>query len=111
MSFLIADAMAQGAGANPPPDGGLMSLLPLLLLAIVFYFLLVRPQQKRHKEHMKVVEGLQKGDEVQTESGIMGKVTGLGDNFAQVEIAKGVEVKIRRTAISQVMPKGTLKEL
>ena len=72
---------------------------------------MIRPQMKRQKEHKKLVEALAKGDEVQTEGGLMGKITDLGENFCEVEISEGVAVKIRRGSIISVMPKGTLKEL
>lgn len=110
MSFLIPDALAQG---EPAAAGGdpFLALLPLVLFAVVFYFLLIRPQAKRQKEHRKMVESLAKGDEVVTIGGIAGRVTDLGDNFALLEIADGVAVKIRRTSVESVMPKGTLKEL
>ncbi|MEJ1297392.1 MAG: preprotein translocase subunit YajC [Candidatus Sedimenticola sp. (ex Thyasira tokunagai)] len=109
MNFFISDAMAQSAGAGVP--GGLEQLVLPAGLIIILYFLMIRPQMKRQKEHKKLVEALSKGDEVQTDGGLMGKVTDLGDNFVQVEIADKVEVKIRRQAVSAVMPKGTLKEL
>jgi preprotein translocase subunit YajC len=72
---------------------------------------LIRPQAKRQKEHRKMVESLTKGDEIVTMGGIAGRITDLGDNFALVEIADGVAVKIRRVAVESVLPKGTLKEL
>lgn len=108
LNFLISDAFAEGAPAAAQ-DPGLTGLILPFGLIIILYFLMIRPQMKRQKEHQKLVEGLQKGDEVQTESGIMGRITDLGDNFAKVEIAEGVEVKIRRSAVGMVMPKGTLK--
>ncbi len=112
MSFLISDANAQaaaaGAGSMSDP---LFTLLPLLLFAVVFYFLLIRPQSKRQKEHKRMVDGLTKGDEVITVGGIAGRVTDLGDNFVLVEIAEGVQVKIRRAAVEAVLPKGSLKDL
>lgn len=110
MSFWISDAMAQAAA---PAGGGdpLMSLLFPVGLIIIFYFFLIRPQMKRQKEHKKMVEALQKGDEVQMEGGLMGRLTDLGENFAIVEIAEGVEVKARRTSVVAIMPKGTLKEM
>ncbi len=110
MNFFISDAMAQTA---PPAGmgGGIEGLILPIALLVFLYFFMIRPQVKRQKEHQKLVEGLAKGDEVQTEGGIMGRITDLGENFAKVEIAQGVEVKIRRQAIAAVMPKGTLKEL
>lgn len=110
MSFFISDAMAQAAGGGFGGGGWEGLILPIGLI-VMLYFLMIRPQMKRQKEHAKVVSALEKGDEVQTDGGLMGKVTDLGDNFAKLEIADGVEVKIRRQSISSVMPKGTLKEL
>jgi preprotein translocase subunit YajC len=110
MSFFISDAFAQG---DPAAAGGdpFLALLPLVLFAVVFYFLLIRPQAKRQKEHRKMVESLAKGDEVVTIGGIAGRISDLGDNFALLEVADGVSVKIRRAAVEAVMPKGTLKDL
>ena len=108
MNFFISDAMAQSAPAGQPGFEGL--LLPIGLI-VLLYFLMIRPQMKRQKEHKKLVEALAKGDEVQTDGGLMGKIKDLGGNFVQLEIADGVEVKIRRQSINAVMPKGTLKEL
>jgi preprotein translocase subunit YajC len=110
MNFFISDAMAQTA-PQQSMGGGLEGLILPIALLLFLYFFLIRPQMKRQKEHQKLVSGLAKGDEVQTEGGMMGKVTDLGENFAKVEIAPGVEVKIRRQAVLAVMPKGTLKEL
>ncbi|MCG8426792.1 MAG: preprotein translocase subunit YajC [Chromatiales bacterium] len=109
MSFFISDAMAQSAGA--PAGGGLEGLILPIGLIIMLYFLMIRPQMKRQKEHKKMVEALSKGDEVQTEGGMMGKIIELGENFVVLEIAEGVEVKFRRASVASVMPKGTLKEL
>ncbi|MCB1791689.1 MAG: preprotein translocase subunit YajC [Gammaproteobacteria bacterium] len=108
MSFLISDAMAQGAG--PTGDGG-MSIIFLVGMFVIMYFFLIRPQVKRQKEHKSMVEALKKGDEIQTMGGLMGKVTELGDNFMKVEVADGVVVTVRKTAVEAVMPKGSLKEM
>jgi preprotein translocase subunit YajC len=110
MSFWISDALAQAPEAAQGGDP-LMSLLFPVGLIIIFYFFLIRPQMKRQKEHRKLVEALQKGDEVQLEGGMMGRISELGDNFARVEVAEGVEVKVRRQSVVAVMPKGTLKEM
>lgn len=109
MSFFISDAMAQSAGGAGQP--GLEGLILPIGLIVMLYFLMIRPQMKRQKEHKKLIEALAKGDEVQTEGGLMGKITDLGENFAKLEVAEGVEVKIRRQSIGAIMPKGTLKEL
>jgi preprotein translocase subunit YajC len=72
---------------------------------------MIRPQVKRQKEHKKLVEALAKGDEVATMGGIVGRITDLGENFVQVEVADGVVVKMRRQAVESVLPKGSIKEL
>jgi preprotein translocase subunit YajC len=110
MSFFISDAMAQAAGDGAGSPGLEGLILPIGLI-IMLYFLMIRPQMKRQKEHKKLVQTLAKGDEVQTEGGLMGRISDLGENFVKVEIAEGVEVKIRRQAVAAIMPKGTLKEL
>ena len=107
MSLFISDAYAQAASA--PQQGGLMSLLPLVAIFVVFYFLLIRPQQKRAKEHKKMTEAIAKGDEVVTTGGTLGKVKAVGESFITVEVATGVEIKVQRAAIQALMPKGTIK--
>jgi preprotein translocase subunit YajC len=112
MSFVIADAWAEAPAAGTAGGADpLISLLPLILFAVVFYFLLIRPQSKRQKEHKRMVEALAKGDEVVTMGGIAGRIADLGDNFITVEVADGVQVKIRRAAVESVLPKGSLKDL
>jgi preprotein translocase subunit YajC len=106
MDWLISSAWAQ---AGTPPSSGLVQFLPLILIFVVFYFLLIRPQAKRAKEHKAMVEGLQSGDEVVATGGMLGRITEAGENYLTVEIADGVRVKIQRTAISSVLPKGTIK--
>jgi preprotein translocase subunit YajC len=108
MDWLISTAAAQ---AQSSPQSGLMSFLPLVLIFVVFYFLLIRPQTKRAKEHRAMVAALEVGAEVVTNGGILGKVTELADQFVTVEVAAGVNVKVQRQAISQVLPKGTLKSV
>ena len=109
MSFFISDAMAQsGGGASGDP---LMSLLFPVGLIVIFYFFLIRPQMKRQKEHKKLVEALQKGDEVQREGGLMGRIADIGESLVKAELAEGIEVKARRKSVVPVMPKGTLTEM
>lgn len=110
MSFFISNALAEAPAAGGSADA-LTGLLPLVLFGVVLYFLMIRPQVKRSKEQRKMVEALSKGDEVITNGGIAGKITDMGDNFIQVEVAEGVEVKCRRQAVESVLPKGSLKEL
>ena len=109
MNFLINDVMAQSTG--PSSQGGLMGFLPLVLLFVAFYFFLIRPQMRRQKEHSKLVRDLQKGDEIVTSGGLLGRISEVADNYVKVEVAKGVEVRIQRPAVSSILPKGTLKEI
>jgi len=108
MSFLISDAHAQAAGATAQNPSMLnMLLIPLMLVAM--YFLLIRPQQKRAKEHQNLLSKLASGDEVVTAGGILGRLTEVGDAFVTVEIADGVRVKLQKSQITQLVPKGTYK--
>lgn len=107
MSFLISDAYAQGGGGGP--DAGIANLLFLVVIFVVFYFLLIRPQQKRAKEHKAMVAALAKGDEVVTNGGLLGKISKVGDHFVSLEVSDGLEVRVQRSAIASLMPKGTVK--
>ena len=111
--MFISEAFAQAApaatGAADGGLGGLGGMLPLVLMFVVLYFIMIRPQMKRQKEHKAMVEALAKGDEVVTSGGVLGKVSKLGDTFVGLEVADGVEIQIQRTAVVQVMPKGTVK--
>ena len=109
MNPLIPSAYAQYSA--PPPGADMMQFVFLIGLFLIFYFLLIRPQRKRQKEHADMVGKLAKGDEVQTEGGMMGKITDIGDTFVKVEVAEGTVVAFRRQSIAAVMPKGTLKEI
>ena len=113
--MFISQAFAQAA---PPPAaggdgpfglGGLGGMLPLVLMFVVLYFIMIRPQMKRQKEHKAMIDALAKGDEVATSGGLIGKVTKLGDSYVSVEVASGVEVQLQRSAVVQVLPKGTIK--
>lgn len=107
MSFFINDALAQGAGQQ---QGSIIELiLPLLLMFGIFYFLLIRPQQKKAKEHKNMVEALAKGDEIITNGGLLAKIIDSDENFLTCRIADNVEVKIQRHAVASVLPKGTIK--
>lgn len=107
--MLISTAWAQAGAA--PQGGGIESILLILAMFAVLYFLMIRPQMKRAKEHKAMVEGLQKGDEVVTAGGILGRVTKLDDQYLTVSVAEGVEVQLQRGAIQVVLPKGTLKNI
>jgi preprotein translocase subunit YajC len=108
MNFFISDAMA---AAPQGQTEQLMSFLPLIFIFVVFYFLLIRPQTKKAKEHKLMVEALAKGDEVVTNGGLLGRITRIGDNFVELEVADQVSVKVQRQAVANVMPKGTIKGL
>jgi len=106
----ISSAFAQVApAAGGDMQSSLMGMLPLVLMFVVLYFVMIRPQMKKAKEHKNMVEALGKGDEVVTSGGLLGKVTKLTDGFLSVEIANGVEVQLQRSAVVQVLPKGSIK--
>ena len=109
LSFLIQNAVAQQAAGTPSAEMGVMNLLFPIILIGAFYFLLIRPQTKRAKEHKQMIETLKKGDEIVTGGGLLGRITEIGENFVQVEIAEGVQVKVQKQAVSSLMPKGTFK--
>ncbi len=108
--MLISNAYAQTAAAAGPMDS-VMQFLPIILMFVVLYFLMIRPQQKKAKEHKALLEALAKGDEVITQSGIVGRVSKVGDDFVTVEIAENVEIQMQKPAIITVLPKGTIKNL
>ena len=110
--MFISEAFAQTAPAPAAAEGmgsSLMSMLPLVLMFVVLYFIMIRPQMKRQKEHKAMIDAVAKGDEVVTAGGLLGRISKVGESFVHVELASGVEVQLQRTAITQVLPKGTLK--
>ena len=110
--MFISSAFAQtapAAAAGGDMQSTLMSMLPLLLMFVVLYFVMIRPQMKKQKEHRAMIDALAKGDEVVTAGGFLGKVSKLGEAYVSVELATGVEVQMQRSAVVQVLPKGTLK--
>lgn len=84
-------------------------MLPLVLMFVVLYFVMIRPQMKRQKEVKAMLEAIAKGDEVVTGGGLLGRITKMGESYITIEIATGVEVQIQRSAVVQVLPKGTVK--
>ncbi len=105
--MLITSAYAQGAGT--PPGSDLMSFAPLILIVVVFYFMLIRPQMKRTKEMKSMLDALQKNDEVVTTGGLLAKVLKVGENYVTLEVSANTEILVQKTAISAVLPKGTIK--
>jgi preprotein translocase subunit YajC len=111
MSFFISDAIADaGAGAAAQSPDPLASLILPIGLVVLFYFFLIRPQSKRQKEHKQMVADLQKGEEILTSGGILGKVVNIKDDFVTLEIAKEVSLTIQKSAVQTIMPKGTIKD-
>ena len=110
--MFISSAFAQtvpAATAGGDMQSSLMSMLPLVLMFVVLYFVMIRPQMKKQKEHRTMIKALAKGDEIVTVGGILGKVSKLGDNYVTLEVAANVEVQIQRSAVVQVLPKGSIK--
>ena len=107
--MFISNAYAQAAAPAAGADSGLSSLLMMVAMFVVVFFVMIRPQMKRQKEHKAMLEALAKGDEVVTAGGIIGKVSKLGDSFVHVEVANGVELQLQRSAVTQVLPKGSIK--
>jgi len=106
--MLIEPAFAQSAPAAP---GGMdiMSLLPLILMFVLLYFLLLRPQMRRAKDQKQMLAALQKGDEVVTSGGTLGRITKVSDAYVSVEIAPNVEITVQKPSIQTLLPKGTIK--
>ena len=105
---MISNAYAQAAGGG---DSGFVGLLPIVLMFVLLYFLMIRPQMKRAKEHKQMVEALQKGDEVITAGGVVGRISKMGDAYVTLEIAPNTEISVQRTAVQTLLPKGTMKTL
>ena len=108
--MFISSAYAQAQGAQRA-GGEFFQLGFLVVLFAIFYFIAIRPQRKRQKEHQQMVSALQKGDEVITSSGILGKITGLDEHYIQLNVASGVDMKMQRVYVNAVLPKGTLKSV
>ena len=109
LDLLIPAAYAQSGAAQP--SNPIMTFLPLIVMVPLFYFMLIRPQMRRSKEARDMLGKLAKGDEVITSGGLAGRIAAIGEVYLTVEIAAGVEVKMQKSAITSVLPKGTLKTL
>ena len=108
--MFITEAYAQAASGGSQTDT-LLTFLPMIAIFAVFYFMLIRPQQKKAKETRSMLEALEKGNEVVTAGGIVGRISRLNDQYAVIEVAPNIEVTVQRGAISQLLPKGTIKAL
>lgn len=105
----ISNAFAQGTGGGA--ESSLMSFLPLVLMFAVLYFIMIRPQMKRQKEHRNMLAAMAKGDEVVTNGGLVGKVTKVGEAYVGVEVSEGTEITVQKSAVTTILPKGTIKSL
>ena len=108
MSFFITDALAEGAPAAQGSDP-MSSLIFFGGMIAIFYFLLIRPQQKKAKEHRNMVAAIGKGDEIVTNGGLLGKITEVGEEYVTVELGDNVSVRLQKQAVTTVLPKGTIK--
>ena len=106
--MIISNAFAQAA---PSGDSGFIGLLPIVLMFVLLYFLMIRPQMKRAKETKAMIEALQKGDEVITVGGVIGRITRIGDAYIGVEIAPNTEINVQKGAVQVLLPKGTIKSI
>jgi preprotein translocase subunit YajC len=109
MDWLISTAAAQAPAAAGPGGFAGGPLIMMAVLGVMMYLMVIRPQNKRAKEHRQLISAIESGSEVVTNGGIMGKVTDVGDQIVTVEIAEGVRVKVQRHTITQILPTGTLK--
>jgi preprotein translocase subunit YajC len=107
----ISNAYAQATPSIMGMDGSLTSFLPIILMFVVLYFLMIRPQMKRQKEQKSMMDGLGKNDEVVTAGGILGRVVKVTDAYITVEIANGTEILVQKSAVTMLLPKGTMKSL
>ncbi len=112
MSFFISSAMAASTSpsAQAASESG-FSMMMIVAIFVLFYFMLIRPQSKRAKEHRNLVSNLKKGDEIVTSGGLLGKVINIDDQFIKINLAEGVDVNVQRSAVTNVLPKGTIKSL
>lgn len=110
MSFFITEALAEAAPAAAGQPDPLTSLILPIGLVVLFYFFLIRPQSKRHKEHKQMVSGLQKGEEIITTGGMLGKITAVNENFISLEVSRDIIVHVQKASVQSIMPKGTVKE-
>ena len=111
MGLLISDAIAATGLTGGAQTDGTFSLVMIAAIFVLFYFMLIRPQNKRAKEHRELVGKLKKGDEIITSGGILAKVSSLDEQYIKVSVAEGVEINLQRSAVSAVLPKGTIKSL
>ena len=113
MGFFISSAMAAASNASASAvtsDSG-FSMVMIVAIFVLFYFMLIRPQNKRAKDHRNLVGNLKKGDEIVTSGGLLGKVISIDEQFIKINLAEGIDVILQRAAVTNVLPKGTIKSL
>ena len=110
MNF-ISSAFAATTSAAAPQSDGTFTMVMIAAIFILFYFMLIRPQNKRAKEHKALISQLKKGDEILTIGGVVGKIAAVDEQFIKLNLAEGVDMHIQRSAVSAILPKGTLKSL
>jgi preprotein translocase subunit YajC len=108
-AVFISNAYAQSV--IPGLDSNLTSFLPIILMFVVLYFLMIRPQMKRQKEAKQMMDALTKGDEVVTAGGVLGKITKVAEGYITIEIADNTEVVVQKSAVTTLLPKGTIKAI
>ena len=108
---MIGQAFAQATGGAGAGDAGMLSFLPIILMFVVLYIFMIRPQMKRAKETKAMIDALQKGDEVITSGGVIGKITKISDAYVSLEIAPNTEINVQRGAVQMLLPKGTIKSI
>ena len=109
--MFISNAYAQSPLDAMGLSSNLTSFLPIILMFVVLYFLMIRPQMKRQKDQRTMMEALAKGDEVVTAGGVLGKVSKVTDAYVTIEVATGTDITVQKTAITMLLPRGTLKAL
>lgn len=107
--MFISNAYAQAAGAAP--ESSFVSFLPIILMFVVLYFVMIRPQMKRQKEQKAMMDALKKTDEVITAGGVIGRVVKVTDAFVTIEVGNGVEMHVQKSAITTLLPTGTMKNI
>lgn len=107
--MFISNAYAEAAA--PVQGAGIMDFIPLIVLVAVFYFFILRPQSKRAKEQKAMIEALQRGDEVVTGGGELGRISKVFEQYVGVELAENIEVTVQKSSIQAVLPKGTIKSI
>lgn len=112
ISNAYAQATTAGTAADPGMMGSITTIAPFILMFVVMYFVMIRPQQKRAKEQRLMMDNLAKGDEVITAGGLLGKVAKASENgYISLEVATNTEIVVQKSAITTLLPKGTLKSL